>query len=77
MIQTREQLAATLRDMAARVEKGDSFQGHISYDMMEGGLNRGEVEVSGVYRIGNTDGQGGTVMMEATPRNPESGDLIR
>lgn len=76
MIQTKEQLAARLRQIADAVEAGDSYQGHISYDFMEDGLKHGEVEVSGAYRVGNLQGQGGMAMIDASPRN-EDGSLVR
>lgn len=52
-------LAAILRDMADRIEAGDSFEGNITYSCMNESCGPDEFEVDAVYRIGNTDGQGG------------------
>ena len=54
---TPQNLAAILRDMANSVEAKDSFDGSIEYhinDSPEG------MECLAHYRIGNSEGQGGT-----------------
>lgn len=61
---TYVEVAAILRDMAERVEAGDSFEGSIEYVMpwpdenMEP-VSDAEVMVQASYRIGNSMGQGG------------------
>jgi hypothetical protein len=55
----KKDLAATLRDMATRVEAGDSFEGRIAYSCMEDGCGEDEFEVDAAWRVGNLDGQGG------------------
>lgn len=52
-------LAATLRDIAARVEAGDSFEGNISYTCMDEECGPDEFLIEGAYRVGNSEGQGG------------------
>jgi hypothetical protein len=52
-------LAAVLRDMAALVEAGDSFEGSIEYFMPTLGDPECYAMVRASYRIGNTLGQGG------------------
>jgi hypothetical protein len=71
----RAQLAALLRDMAERVEAGDSFEGNLQYlmpddpDEWPDGLPDGfpdptaDFWVTGGYRIGNLQGQGGFRMI--------------
>jgi hypothetical protein len=54
-----ELLAGILRDIAERVESGDSYEGHISYLIPEGGGGPDDVLVEAAYRVGNTMGQGG------------------
>ena len=59
MKQTTEQLVKELRSIADAIEQNDSFQGHIEYSRFEGDLGPDEWEVSGMYRVGNSMGQGG------------------
>lgn len=44
-------LVETLRDMATRVERGDSFGGGIEYSCMDDDLGEGEFEMKCVYRV--------------------------
>lgn len=53
------ELAATLRDMAARVEQLDSFEGSIEYLMPDEQDPECYAMVRASYRIGNQMGQGG------------------
>lgn len=52
-------LANTLRDMAAKVELGDSWEGSIEYSCLGIELETDEFEIQGAYRVGNSNGQGG------------------
>ena len=77
---TPAEVAEVLRDMAERVEQGDSYEGSIEYalpDVPEW-AQRGEPQpedwverdyrlVRGAYRIGNTMGQGGTRLIGRVP----------
>jgi len=68
---TYDEVAALLRDMSERVALGDSFEGSIEYSMPDvpewaqrgepkpDGWRDPDVLVRAVYRIGNTQGQGG------------------
>lgn len=59
---TREDLAATLREMGDLVEARDSFEGNIEYLMPDPDDDVPEdtyAMVRAVYRVGNTMGQGG------------------
>lgn len=58
---TREQLLALLRDITARVEAGDSFEGSLEYLMpTDEEVPEGtEFMVQAAYRTGNLGGQGG------------------
>ena len=68
---TYVEVAALLRDMSERVALGDSFEGSIEYSMPDvpewaqrgepkpDGWRDPDVLVRAVYRIGNTQGQGG------------------
>ena len=57
---SRETLLTILRDITDRVERGDSDEGGLNYmlaeDYQPGAV---EFEVSGGYRVGNLQGQGG------------------
>lgn len=58
----KEQLVLALRDMAARIEADDSFEGRIVYTCIGDhfdDLGPGEFEVDAFWRIGNSMGQGG------------------
>lgn len=67
---SRQQLAALLDDISARVKAGDSFEGYLNYTMPMDDWPEGQKPenwpsddcdfwVHGAYRIGNTQGQGG------------------
>ena len=64
MKQTTEQLVTELRSIADAVEQGDSFEGNIEYTCFDEDLENGEWKVSGAYRIGNSEGQGGMRILE-------------
>lgn len=70
MIFTKEQLLEVLDDIRARVERDDSFEGSLSYSCMEEHLPKEgkHFEVSANYRVGNSLGQGGVSIIEATQR---------
>lgn len=71
----RNELYDVLIDIAERVTRGDSFEGNIEYFIPDedaadlGGWPSADAEfwVRGVYRIGNTFGQGGTRMIGMVP----------
>jgi hypothetical protein len=80
-------IAAVLRDMADRVESGDSYEGSIEYLLPEtpDWAQRGEPEPPGwehrdyrlvraTYRIGNLDGQGSVTMIGEVPEVPYPGE---
>lgn len=59
MIYSTNDLADTLETLKAMILSGDSIEGSISYTCMEEHLAVGDWEVTGCYRMGNADGQGG------------------
>lgn len=66
----KDHLVAHLRDIASTIEADDSFEGGISYSclVMPGDvpgleLQRDEFLVKGMYRVGNSMGQGGSVLI--------------
>jgi hypothetical protein len=65
-------LLALIDEMRLAVSNDDSFEGSLSYSMMEPGLERDEIEVGAFFRIGNSQGQGGAVIVEATKPAEES-----
>ncbi len=67
MIISKEQLHKLLLDIATRVANGDSFEGSISYSCMDERIppeQIGSFEVQANFRIGNSEGQGGTIMIQ-------------
>lgn len=61
---TTAELTDLLRHMADSVEAHDSFSGDISYDCMTDECKPGEFLVKGAYRVGNSEGQGGMILIE-------------
>lgn len=59
----QSELATLLRAMARLVEAGDSFEGNLSYSCMDDGLAPGEFAVRAQFRTGNSEGQGGMVVV--------------
>jgi hypothetical protein len=60
---SRTQLVELLRDMADRVETGDSMEGSVEYLLEDDGP--GDLRVRACYRVGNLDGQGGMRIIPA------------
>lgn len=62
---SKETLVSTLRWVADRIDENDSYEGNISYTFIGNrfdNLESGEVEVQGVLRYGNSEGQGFVTM---------------
>lgn len=59
----KEQLIAMLEDMLTAVKMDDSFEGSVQYTVMDDDLGPGEFEVGAFYRVGNSMGQGGAVVI--------------
>ncbi|MGS2592259.1 hypothetical protein [Streptomyces hebeiensis] len=64
----RVELAGVFKDIAASIEAGDSFEGSITYSCIDNifsvdvdleELTGDEFFVGGMYRVGNSMGQGG------------------
>lgn len=66
---TKNELIDRLKHMITLIEADDSFEGGIDYTCMleEVPCERGEFEVKAFYRMGNSEGQGGCCLIEATP----------
>lgn len=80
----RNELAGIFKAIAASIEAGDSFEGNIAYSCLDDifGLTDGHVEmddlatgefyIGGMYRVGNSMGQGGVNLLweveEDTPK---------
>jgi len=63
IIQTKEQLLDALRAITEAVENDDSFEGSIDYIITE---TRHQFEVMVFWRVGNSEGQGGSIMIGDT-----------
>lgn len=63
----KEQLIAMLEDMLSAIKMDDSFEGSVNYTIMDEDLGPGEFEVGAFYRVGNSMGQGGAVVIPGKP----------
>lgn len=63
MIVAREKLIELLRETIVAIENDDSYEGRIHYE----GTSPGEYEVDAFVRVGNSEGQGGCMLVEPTP----------
>lgn len=63
----RVELPGLLRLMAQLIEDGDSFEGNIEYLMPDPEDPPADFMVRGVFRTGNSMGQGGTTMIGRVP----------
>lgn len=72
----KAELAATLADMLALVEADDSFEGSIRYTCMDESIPEGsqQFEVAATYRTGNSMGQDGMRMCQASPGSDFDGE---
>lgn len=61
----KTKLLAVIDRMRKAVEEDDSFEGSLSYSAMHEGLERGEFEVGAFFRIGNSEGQGGSIIVQS------------
>ncbi|WP_329390082.1 hypothetical protein OG211_12145 [Streptomyces niveus] len=64
---SREELLKLLDDMRERVASRDSFEGHIQY-LIADVTNEHPFDVAAMYRVGNSMGQGGCVLVGAETR---------
>ncbi|MEN3238656.1 hypothetical protein PUR29_35020 [Methylobacterium ajmalii] len=83
MNQSKEQLLATIDKIRKAIEADDSFEGHLTYTLEWSTGDKAEFEVSGAYRIGNSEGQGGMAVLapsvpsvEQDATSIEPGDLV-
>lgn len=60
MLKTKAELLSVLRDMIDRIEHDDSMEGTITYIGEDFQIFR----VAAIYRIGNSQGQGGMRIVE-------------
>lgn len=71
----RADLKKMLIELAEKIDEGDSFEGSLSYSCMTSGLERDEMEVTVAVRVGNLEGQGGMMFLEASKLN-EHGVIV-
>ena len=67
MIMSKDDLIATVKDILASIEANDSFEGTINYSCMHPAVQGPEFEVGAMYRVGNSMGQGGMVVIDNLP----------
>ena len=67
MIMSKDELVEMVKDILARIEANDSFEGSINYSCMHPSVNGQEFEVGATYRVGNSLGQGGMVVVDNLP----------
>ena len=71
-----EDLLALLDELKSRIKTGDSFEGAVTYTCLDDGLQPGEWEVTGSYRVGNRDGQGGMRILHWSKEMISNNDLL-
>ncbi len=71
MIMSKDDLIAAVKDILARIEANDSFEGNISYTCMKEGLPPRHFDVAGAWRHGNSMGQGGVSMIPESEEKEE------
>ncbi|MFG3476422.1 hypothetical protein ACGF3K_14320 [Streptomyces sp. NPDC047980] len=64
---SREEFLTLLDDLRERVAKGDSLEGHVQY-LLADNLAEHPFDVAAMYRVGNSTGQGGCVLVGAETR---------
>lgn len=64
MLMSKEKLQALLTELGFAVEQGDSLEGTISFSALDEHVPPGHFEVTGIYRTGNSQGQGGSSIIE-------------
>jgi hypothetical protein len=67
MIMLKDDLIAVVKDILAGIEANDSFEGTINYSCMHPAAKGAEFEVGAMYRVGNSMGQGGMVVIDNLP----------
>jgi hypothetical protein len=67
---TKAELLSVLADLVKLVEADDSMEGRLRYEWSS---TPGEYEVDAFLRVGNSQGQGGAIVIQATPP-PDRGD---
>lgn len=63
MKMSKRELVELLEDMTQLIRDDDSFEGNISYTCMKDGLCGDQFFVTGAFRHGNTQGQGGMAII--------------
>lgn len=64
LLEKRGILGAFLDGLRIAIERGDSFEGQIKYTCLEPHLGPDEFEVTGAFRTGNSEGQGGMTILD-------------
>ena len=68
MIVTKERLRTLLTELGVAAEAGDSLEGTLTFSALEDHLTDQTFEVTGSWRTGNSEGQGGMVIWEHSVR---------
>lgn len=61
---TTKELCDILRTLADGIEARDSLEGNIRYSAIHEGLKPDEFFITGVFRTGNSEGQGSMTIIE-------------
>ena len=67
MIMSKDDLINVVKDILSSIEADDSFEGSLNYSCMHPAVNGQEFEVGATYRVGNSEGQGGMVVLDNLP----------
>jgi hypothetical protein len=64
---TKEELLKILREIQTGIEKNDSFEGSFSYTCLDESCPVDKFMVEAVFRMGNSMGQGGSIIIGSIP----------
>lgn len=76
MILTKEKFIELLVDLLTEVKNNDSLQGNVTYDALHPKAGPDEFEVTAYFRVGNSMGQGGVVMVDPVLEDSEPSEGI-
>lgn len=64
MIISKQKLLELLNDITESIKANDSFEGRLSYTCLNDACKKEEFEVDAFIRVGNSEGQGGCILIQ-------------
>ena len=69
MIMSKDELIEVVKGILSSIEADDSFEGSLNYSCMHPAVTGSEFEVGAMFRVGNSMGQGGMVVIDNLPED--------